>query len=346
MLSTPHFYDDPTSFDALYDSMLKCKKGVMWKESVTHFVLNGVEECLKLEKDLKTGSYRERPVKIVHITRPKKREAISISFRDRVYQRSLNDNKLYPIMTKSFIRANCACQGGKGTDFARRLILEMLRRYFRKYGCEGYVLQCDIHAYYPSMRHDVVEAMFRQRLDDTTFHQVQTILKNQYQGEVGYCPGSQMIQIAGISLLDPMDHYIKECLGTQFYIRYMDDFICLSPYSTGQFFRMEYIKEYLCKMGMELNPTKSRIYRISDGIPMLGFVFHLSKTGKAYMTLIPDNVNAERKKLSHMVSGNIGRNKVDESYGCWRSHASKGKTHHLVKMMDDYYYDLWREKCR
>ena len=47
-------------FDALYESMQKCRKGVIWKDSVAHFVLNAVEEVLKLEKQLKTGEYRSR----------------------------------------------------------------------------------------------------------------------------------------------------------------------------------------------------------------------------------------------------------------------------------------------
>ena len=32
-----------------------------------------------------------------------------------------------------------------------------------------------------------------------------------------------MVQIAGISLLDKTDHYIKEVLRQKYYLRYMDD---------------------------------------------------------------------------------------------------------------------------
>ena len=40
-------------FEALYDSMHKCKKGVIWKESVAHYVLNSLEETYKLNQQLK-----------------------------------------------------------------------------------------------------------------------------------------------------------------------------------------------------------------------------------------------------------------------------------------------------
>ena len=33
-------------FEPLLDSMYKCKKGVIWKDSVAHYYLNGIEETL------------------------------------------------------------------------------------------------------------------------------------------------------------------------------------------------------------------------------------------------------------------------------------------------------------
>lgn len=92
-------------FEALYKSMHRCKKNVLWKDSAASFYLNGIEQALKLEKQLKEGTYKPRPPKKFEITHPKRREAVSIAFRDRVYQRSLNDNVIYPIMTQSFIHA-------------------------------------------------------------------------------------------------------------------------------------------------------------------------------------------------------------------------------------------------
>ena len=54
-------------------------------------------------------------------------------------------------------------------------------------------------------------------------------MRNQYPGEVGYNPGSQMIQIAGISVLDPLDHMAKDLMGIRNYIRYMDDAVAILP---------------------------------------------------------------------------------------------------------------------
>ena len=115
-------------YDALYDSMMKCIKGVLWKDSVASFYLRAGENISRLERELKNGTYKAKPMKHFMVTSPKPREIASVAFRDRVYQRSLNDNVVYPVMTRSFIYDNYACQKGKGTDAARNRLKEFLRK--------------------------------------------------------------------------------------------------------------------------------------------------------------------------------------------------------------------------
>ena len=43
-------HPEVTGYEALYRSIMKCKKGVMWKDSTAHFCLNGLTEVMKLEK--------------------------------------------------------------------------------------------------------------------------------------------------------------------------------------------------------------------------------------------------------------------------------------------------------
>lgn len=100
---------------------------------------------------------------------------MSISFRDRVYQRSLNDVGIYPAMTKGFIYDNAACQKGKGADFARNRFKCHLQRYYRKHGCDGYILKMDVRGYYPNMRHDVAKAVFQEKLDPEVYRRAAVI---------------------------------------------------------------------------------------------------------------------------------------------------------------------------
>lgn len=335
-------------FDALYESALKCKNNVMWKGSVAHFILNAPSEVLKLSNQLMDGTYKSRKTNCFTIYSPKVREIISISFRDRVYQRSLNDNGIYEKMTHSFIYDNMACQIGKGTDKARDRLAEFMRKAYRHYGTDFYILQCDIHGYYENMIHEVNEENFRRKLDPEIAERAIKIMHEQYTNEKGYNPGSQMIQIAGISYLDKVDHYIKERLGIKCYIRYMDDFILLHP-------DKEYLEECRCKIeeqlaliGLTFNPKKTRILNPKDGVMFLGFTFKVTDTGKVLRLLNPENVKRERRKLTRMVHkclrGEITRKKVDECYGAWKAHASKGNTYKLIQRMDEFYNNLWEER--
>lgn len=334
-------------YDALYESMMQCIKGVLWKDSVASFYLRSGESVSKLERELRNGTYKAKPPKQFVITSPKRREISSVAFRDRVYQRSLNDNVVYPAMTKSFIYDNYACQKGKGTDAARNRLKEFLRKHYRQHGVDGYVLQFDIKGYYPNMDHGKAEEMFRNRLDAWSYQQVETILREQYEGEKGYNPGSQLVQIAGISMLDGMDHYIKEQLHARLYLRYMDDFLIIHHDREYLEQCRKLVEEYLRGLNFEINQKKTRIYPLSKGIEFLGFRFSLTDTGKVLMQIKSDNVKRERKKLYRLVQrclrGDMPRSSVDDSYQAWRTHASKGNSYKLIQRMDAYYKTLWGE---
>lgn len=339
--------EEVIGFDALYGSMYKCKCGVMWKDSTAHYILNGLEEVLKLENELKSGTYKAMPPVSFKVTSPKPRDIISICFRDRVYQRSLNDNVLYPQMTKQFIYDNGACQKGKGTDFSRGRLRAFLQKHYRKHGREGYVLQCDIHGYYPNMRHDVALATFRKQLDDWSYEAVEKVLTEQYSGEVGFNPGSQMIQIAGISVLSELDHLIKEQLRIKYYVRYMDDLILIHPDAEYLEYCRQYIGAYLETIGFTYNEKKTRVFPLKDGFLFMGFVWSLTETGKVLMQLNPQNVSRERRKLKRLVHkckrGEISKAKVYECYEGWKAHADKGNSYKLIRRMDQYLKSLWRQ---
>lgn len=341
--------EDIIGFEALWDSMMKCKRGVIWKDSVAGFCLDAIRQVSRLCDQLHDGTYRERTHKYFTIRYPKERAIMSISFWDRVYQRSLNDVGIYPAMSKSFIYDNAACQKGKGADFARNRFKCHLQRYFWKHGTDGYVLKMDVRGYYPNMRHDVAKETFKRHLDKEVYERAEVILDG-FPGEVGFNPGSQIIQIAGISVLNDIDHYIEERLRIKHYLRYMDDMLIIGN-DRAELERIRAdVEEQLHEIGFELHPTKTRIIPIRDGIMFLGFKYHLTNTGKVIMGIDPERVKAERRKLYRLVkkakAGLVTREKVDESYQSWRSHVAKGNCWKLLNRMDTYYNELWgNETC-
>lgn len=333
-----------TDFDSLHESMTKCRKGVSWKPSVKSFVLNSEENLLRMERQLKEDTWKNGKPKPVLITYPKRREALSIPFKDRIYQRSINDNSLYPQMTRSFIYANCACQTGKGTDFARKLIKKYLWNYFCNYGSDGWIVQIDIHGYYLNMRHKDVEHQIYCNTDPDTTRMSCGVLRDQYAGETGYNPGSQMVQIAGIALLDPVDHYAKEQLHVKYYIRYMDDFWMLLP--TKEQAEKTYTEtvEKIQAYGLEINEKKSHVVPLRKGFTFLGFRYRMTDTGKVIMTLNPDSVKHERKTLARMVNkskrGELPLEKVEEHHNAWQNNAEKGNSNKVRERTRKYLKQL------
>lgn len=343
-------FEESTGFDALYESMWKCKRnGKVKKASVARFVMHGIEETLKLEAEIKSEKYLPRRPHTFTLTYPKVRPCSSTHIRDRIVQRSLNDNVIYPEVVKHFIWDNFACQKGKGTTKAMDRVDQFLHRYFINAGTnEGWVFQFDIKGYYPSMRHDIARQCFEKHLDKETVDHAEKWLQRQYPYEIGYEPGSQMVQILGISFLNEFDHFVKEKLRAKIYMRYMDDGFVIS--SDREFLKKcrEKMEVELEKVAMHFHPEKTRIFRLTDGIKMLGFTFHMTNTGKVIRIINPKNVKHERKKLLRMMQlvrkGKITMEKFDECYSAWKAHAKLGNTYKLLCRMDKYVEGLKEEK--
>ena len=332
----------------LYESMWKCKRGKMFKASVAGYVLHGIERTLELSEKLRIGKYKPRKPRKFTLYYPKVRPCSSMHITDRIVQRSLNDNVIYPKMTNSFIWHNFACQTGKGTTVAMDALDAFLHRVFINNGnsVEGlYVFQTDIHGYYRNMRHDKAEECFARHLDKQTVEVTSEWLQYQYPYPIGYEPGSQMVQILGISFLDQFDHMVKERLHAKVYARYMDDFYIIRD-------SVEYLEtcrdamaENLKTLGLELHPKKTKIYSLKKGIKVLGFTFRLTDTGKVIRIIDPDNVKHERKKLFKMAQkvkkGEMTKEKFFQCYEAWKAHAELGNSYKLLKEMDKYVKSLF-----
>lgn len=343
--STPPPFNDlakyVAGFDALFDSAFKCRRGVGWKYSVQNYCLHLIRNALELSEALADGTYREGKPRIVAITYPKKRMAMSIPFRDRTFQRSLNDTMLYPATVCSFIHANFACQRGKGTDAARTYWRDALHAAYHRYGTADFYVVCgDFRGYYDNMRHDITNAMFRSRLDDWSAYWVTRTLDKQYKGEKGYNPGSQMVQIAGISYLDRFDHFMKEELRVKGYVRYMDDFRAICRTEEEGHAVLAAAQEEATSVGLSLHPKKSRIVAAKDGALFLGFIYRLTDTGRVLMLRDPQRVKEVRRKYRRLARriacGELAPEKLDTSYQGVRACMEKGTNRRLVRRLDRF----------
>lgn len=343
-------FKESTQFSPLYDSMWKCKRdGKIKKASVARLVIHGIEECLKLETEIDTNKYKPRKPKTFKLTYPKVRDCSSIHIRDRIVQRSLNDNVIYPKMTTSFIYDNMACQKDKGTTTAMDRINTFLHRYYINNGNsnEGFVWQFDIQGYYKHIKHADARACFETKLDMATVDHAEEWLQRQYPYDIGYEPGSQMVQILGISLLNPFDHVIKEICHAKYYLRYMDDGFVIANSKEELIELQKVATEKLAEYGMNFHSKKTRIYPLKDGIKILGFTFKLTDSGKVIRLINAQNVKHERKKLVRMAhkvaKGEITVSKYWECFNAWKAHAELGNTYKVIQRMIKYAKQVLKE---
>lgn len=346
---TEEIKDDICSFKSLYDSMYKCRRNVMWKDSVSGYVKNGLINTYYLRQQLLEDTYKIDKYNLFTIYEPKERDIVSTRMKDRVFQRSLTDNYLYETVTKSFIYDNCACQVNKGTDFARDRLNCHMQRYFRKNGLKGWVLACDIKSYFGSTPHKTAKKEICRNIKDPWIKKhIEMIIDSFNQGEdpeIGVGLGSQITQLSQLAVLNRMDHYIKEQLKIKQYIRYMDDFILLHKDKKYLKYCISEIERILSELGLRLNKKKTQIFPIIQGINFLGFRFILTDTGKVIRKLKKSNVSHERRKLKKMAGlvkkGQLTKEHVDKCYTAWKAHARKGNTYQLLKNMDKFYKSLW-----
>lgn len=335
--------DSVISYDALYESMLKCKKNVSWKPSVKQVLLNGSKEILKMHDQLANGTWQNSKPEEVKIYYPKRRDALSIPFKDRIYQRSINDNVLYPEMTRHFVNANCACQKYKGTDYAMNLVRKYLRNFYMNHGTNGYLLQMDITGYYNSIVHRDANNNLARYNNPEIMNLVTGVLEYQYTGDTGYNPGSQMVQIVGISLLNDLDHSIKEDLGINYFIRYNDDFWLVHESKEYLEYCRREITKSLLKLSLNVSENKTHITPLSKGFTFLGFNWRVTDKGKILCFVKSESVKHERKKL-YRLANKGDRAKADECFTSWKAHAERGNSYKLFERLDKYYNELWRSE--
>ena len=355
--------DEICSFKNLYKAMQLCKRGVMWKDSVAGYVMNALSRTYYLKNNLMHDPYKVGKYNRFTVHEPKERNIVSVNFKDRVFQKSLVDNYFYDEISRSFIHDNAACQIGKGTEHSRKRLICHMQRYWRKHGLEGYVLKGDLSNFFGSTKHDLAYSAVAKRVDDEWVKSVSKAVIDSHvygpQKGIGLEPGSAVVQLIQLAVLDEFDHFVKEQLRIKYYDRYNDDFIMI--HSDREYLKMclSKVDEWMSTRGLTLNPRKTQIAKLSQGIKFLGFRFRLTDTGKVLMTLLPEKVSKEKRKLRKLVAktknGEISKEDVNGNFRSFKANISnsgkkrKGNPgrrarrscHGLELEMDQFYKRLW-----
>ncbi len=337
--------DKVCNLSNLYRSMKECKKGVRWKASVITYTHHGLLRCYKLRQAMLNNSYKpvEGPKFVIY--EPKKRDIIASRFKDRVPQRCLVDEYLYDEITSNFIDENCACLKKRGTDYARSILKRNMRSLYASSGLRGYVLKVDVKSFFASIVHEEAKRILRNLVGDSwAYHMVEDEIDS-HSRKVGIGLGSQLNQYIALSMLNGIDHRIKEN-GFKFYVRYMDDIIIMHESKEALKEAKDIIHDELSKIGLRLNPNKTMIAKVTQPIHFLGFSFKLHYTGKITMKVLPEKISKRRRKIKGQArlvyQGVLTMDQFINFYKSGRDHLKKGTRSQLYKM--DKFFNKIKEE--
>ena len=355
-------YDKCITFRALRSSLTRCCRGVRWKPSVTKRESNALLQTSRLKKRLVKGTYKPAPMQSITVTKPKPRDIRAARLQDRQVQKSITINALYDDITSGYIRDSHACQRGKGTGDALDRMTTHLDRYYRDqhqkaeraagatimpYRAKGWVGYIDIHDFFGSTSRAVAMQAVAQREDDVEIiHQVEMELDS--SGVKGTALGSEINQLVQNSVLDDLDHLIKEKARMRYYDRYMDDLIFIHEDKSYVQSVMKAACRHLRDMGLQIN-SKSRIYPLSQGIKYLHWLLIITDTGKVIRKVEKQKLRDERRLLAQLKkmvdSGSRSMDDVRSHYMAWRAGIELGNTRQQVRSMNLYYQSVFGEKA-
>jgi retron-type reverse transcriptase len=211
-----------------------------------------------------------------------------------------------------------------------------------------YVLKCDIRKYFASVDHAILKQILRRKIGcPRTLALIDRIIDHcNPQQEMGdYFPGddlftplnrrrglpigNQTSQFFANVYLDPLDHFIKEELGCQRYIRYVDDFVVLDDSKERLWAIRDAVARFLQdRLRLNLHPHKQTVSPVGNGIDFLGY-----RVYPTHRRLRRTSGYRFRRKLKRMAEqyrdGRINERKVRQRVASWIGHAAHADTYGL-----------------
>lgn len=351
-------YKRAISTSELEKAAFKCRHGISWKGSTIRFFENLLWQLERLSDDLAEDNYKILPYLKFPLAAPKPRFIQATKLPDRVVQRSLCDNGLYDIITRTFMYDNIACQRGKGLTAGIKRAGQHLRNYYHKYGTnEGWYLKLDIHHYFDSTprellkesvarvvkQKDFVERCF-QIIDSFDDRQEVEGKPNDGFGPRGVGLGSQCSQLFQLLYLSPLDHKVIEQFGIKEYVRYMDDILIVVPKRRDAVELFHEVDGFVKKKGLSLNP-KSHLGPLTSGLKFLKTSYKLTKTGGVKTGTLRSNISKEIHRLNSMFKkllvGELEIEDLIQHGNTWSGFALERASKEQIDYVKTYIKDLF-----
>lgn len=335
--------------DSLYASYKKSREGVSWKESVQRYDTCLMKNLIETKRALLNGDNVTKGFVEFDIhERGKIRHIRSVHISERVVQKCLCDDVLVPLFSRSLIYDNGASIKNKGIHFARKRLRTHLNKFYNENkSYEGYALVIDFSKYFDNILHDKLFEIQKKNFTDKRLFELYKSFITVFGDNKSLGLGSQVSQISAISYPNKLDHYCKEVLKIKYYGRYMDDTYLIHKDKKYLEYCLTKITEICSELGIKINQKKTKIVSLYDGFWFLKGKYSLLPSGKIICKADRKGCIRMRRKLKKfkimLDKGEMKLSDIYTSYQSFRSHLLKFDSYHLVKNMDRFYKELFRE---
>lgn len=194
---------------------------------------------------------------------------------------------LQPLIMKSAYYWSCANIPKRGIDHAAKGVERATVRDIKH---AKYCVKMDIHKFYPSIPHEKLKERLRQKIKDKKALTILDTVIDSYHSTPGHgIPiGNYTSPWFAEFFLQPLDHFIKQTLETDYFIRYADDLVLIGSNKRKLRKALYAVIAYVADLGLEIKHDyqlfriqrncKSKKHRRGRKIDFVGRCFGIKVT--------------------------------------------------------------------
>lgn len=291
-----NLFPDLVRLENIYTAHKNAKKGKSHYDEVQMVEDDLAKYLTSLKFDLENDLFTTSDYVVFKIHEPKEREIFKLPYYpDRIVHHALM-NIIQPIWDKIFIHDVYSAIPGRGIHKAIYRLADFLQDRMKTQYC----LQFDIQKFYPSVDHDILMRLIKRKIKcSRTLNLIEDIVRSPH-GNRGIPIGNYTSQYFANIYLNWFDHFLKQKLKVNYYIRYADDGIILGKSKEHLHNLKEEIEKYLEeRLELKLN-SRTSIFPVEGdrGIDFLGY-----RTFRNYRLLRKSSAKKFKRKI-HRIEEN------------------------------------------